>query len=243
MYNQNTERGPTSLNPVSELYHYGIKNMKWGLQRFQLGDGTWTPEGLARRREREGFGSDEDRTQNGRHTKEEIINSGNVKLVGKYRSELTTDELRTAINRIDTEKRLDSLLKDANKSLWMKRAERAAKLANVTAKTFDSVVTWSTKGNGKVLIDMLSGKTERDALVTKKIREGDLDWLDKNFNSMSVSQQKAAVDAMGNREKFKTRNWDGKKEDSGNKKSESSRQSEGWELDPKDKDDPRRWLL
>lgn len=189
MYNQNTERGPTTLNPVSELYHYGIKNMKWGLQRFQLGDGTWTPEGLARRREREGFGSDEERTQNGRHTKEEIINSGNVKLVGKYRSELTTDELRTAINRIDTERRLDSLLKDANKSLWMKRAERAAKMAQVTASTVDNVFTWATKGNGKQLIDMLSGKTESDALITKKIREGDLAWLDKNFDKMSVDRK------------------------------------------------------
>ena len=166
MIYQNKERAPTTLNPVSELYHYGIKNMKWGLQRFQLGDGTWTAEGLARRREREGFG-DEDRTQNGRHTKEEVINSGNVKLVNKYRRELTTDELRTAINRIDTERRLDSLMKDASKSLWMKRAERAAAIAKVTAGTLDNAITWATKGNGKVLIDMLNGKTERDALVAR----------------------------------------------------------------------------
>ena len=232
MIYQNKERAPTTLNPVSELYHYGIKNMKWGLQRFQLGDGTWTAEGLARRREREGFG-DEDRTQNGRHTKEEVINSGNVRMVNKYRRELTTDELRTAINRIDTERRLDSLMKDASKSLWMKRAERAAAIAKVTAGTLDNAITWATKGNGKVLIDMLNGKTERDGLVAKKIREGDLKWLDANFNTMTIPQQKAAVEAMGNREKFKTRNWNGKDNKSDDNKSKSSEPRESWEFDPK----------
>lgn len=223
------------LNPSSELYHYGIKNMKWGLQRFQLGDGTWTPEGLARRRAREGYGDDE-LTSNKKYTKEEIVNSGNVKLVGKYRKELSTDELRTAINRIDTERKLDSLLKDANKSLWMKRAERAAKLANATATTVDNVITWATKGNGKTLIDMLNGKAESDAQITKKIREGDLDWLDANFNKLSVTQQEAAVKAMSNRERFKSRDWF--KSDSKNKASER----EDWQIDP-DEEEKLKWLL
>lgn len=216
MFNQNTERGPTPFNPVSELYHYGIKNMKWGLQRFQLSDGTWTSEGLARRREREGFGGDDDRTKNGRHSKEDIINSGNVKLVSKYRSELTTEELRSAVNRIDTEKRLDSLLSDANKSVWMKRAERSVKLFGSIGTTVDNLATWATKGNGKQLMDFLSGKTANDALIASKIKSGDYEWLNTNFNRLSLSQQKAAVDALGNREKFKSKNWfkGSKKEDS-----------------------------
>lgn len=32
------------------LYHHGIFGMHWGVRRFQSKDGTWTPEGLARRR-------------------------------------------------------------------------------------------------------------------------------------------------------------------------------------------------
>ncbi len=32
----------------NELYHYGIKGMKWGIRRFQNKDGTWTSEGKAR---------------------------------------------------------------------------------------------------------------------------------------------------------------------------------------------------
>ncbi|MBR5862154.1 MAG: hypothetical protein IKZ08_02380 [Bacteroidales bacterium] len=31
-----------------ELYHYGIKNMKWGIRRYQNPDGSLTPAGRAR---------------------------------------------------------------------------------------------------------------------------------------------------------------------------------------------------
>lgn len=33
---------------MSELYHYGIKDMKWGVRRFQNPDGSLTPEGRRR---------------------------------------------------------------------------------------------------------------------------------------------------------------------------------------------------
>lgn len=39
-----------------ELYHHGIKGQKHGENRYQTKDGEWTPLGLKRRREREGFG-------------------------------------------------------------------------------------------------------------------------------------------------------------------------------------------
>lgn len=31
-----------------ELYHYGIKGMKWGVRRYQNYDGTYTQRGLKR---------------------------------------------------------------------------------------------------------------------------------------------------------------------------------------------------
>lgn len=35
--------------PSSELYHHGVKGMKWGVRRYQNKDGTYTPAGKKRR--------------------------------------------------------------------------------------------------------------------------------------------------------------------------------------------------
>lgn len=43
-----------TYSTYDQLYHSGIKGQKWGNNRYQLSDGTWTEEGLARRRAREG---------------------------------------------------------------------------------------------------------------------------------------------------------------------------------------------
>ena len=38
------------------LFHYGIEGQKWGVRRFQNEDGTWTQEGLERRKELTKYG-------------------------------------------------------------------------------------------------------------------------------------------------------------------------------------------
>lgn len=42
----------------ADIYHWGIKGQKWGTRRYQNPDGTYTEEGLARRRKQSDFAKD-----------------------------------------------------------------------------------------------------------------------------------------------------------------------------------------
>lgn len=71
-----------------ELYHWGIKGMKWGIRRFQNKDGSLTPAG----RKRYGDGSDG--------------TSGQSKTASKPKNvkDMSDEELRTKVNRLTLEK-------------------------------------------------------------------------------------------------------------------------------------------
>lgn len=70
---------------TDELYHHGIKGMKWGLRRFQNPDGSYTDAGKRRR-------SNSDR-----------------EWAAKNSSLLSDDELNKRISRLQKEKQLKDL--------------------------------------------------------------------------------------------------------------------------------------
>lgn len=157
---------------TSELAHYGIMGMKWGVRRFQ-------PYSLIPRKSGKGgkeTGEAKKASKNNvpvknvvkksrndksainklkvaidaktaRQRKEKIdkiINSGDAKLVYEHRGELSKQQLNEAIDRINTEARLNSLVSAQNPSTIKKIKDIASKLEDANSLVRTGVNTYKT---------------------------------------------------------------------------------------------------
>lgn len=98
-----------------ELYHWGIKGMKWGVRRYQNKDGTLTSEG------KKHYSQDhEDYTRV--HTKKSV-------------REMSDSELNARINRLQKEQQYERLTASPSK------LQKAIKIAGTTATALGTVMT------------------------------------------------------------------------------------------------------
>lgn len=72
------------------IAHYGVKGMKWGVRRYQNKNGSLTPAG-----------KDRERIRNEKKARNEL---------SKNRRTASLEELTKQINRLETEKKLKSLI-------------------------------------------------------------------------------------------------------------------------------------
>lgn len=93
-----------------ELYHWGIKGMKWGVRRYQNKDGSLTSAG-----------------------KKRYASSNDVR-------NMSTDELRRKVNRLTNEQRYAELTRSSSAvSRVATRVERASETAKDVNKAYKSV--------------------------------------------------------------------------------------------------------
>ncbi len=145
---------------IRELYHDGIKGMKWGIRRYQNYDGTLTEEG----RHRYNKNYDDDRTEGSLPTKDEdgnyyYTNKKGKKTLYKTRSDQLSDTELTDLNRrVQQENKLASETSDAYEYKGPK-ADQALRDASRMAKDIADALP---KGNGRVVKKNYSNLSDQE---------------------------------------------------------------------------------
>ena len=145
-----------------ELYHWGILGMKHGRRQYQNIDGTWTEEGLARRRERE------------RKTEAKIAKKA-AKLEKKTAKALAKAEKRKKISAMSDEeiqKRIDRL----------KLENEYKKLQSESNSYF--------MANGRNFIEKWMEHSDRKALNNIKMKELEVRYVESINRTKQATQQR-----------------------------------------------------
>lgn len=145
---------------IRELYHDGIKGMKWGIRRYQNYDGTLTEEG----RHRYNKNYNDDRAEGSLPTKDDdgnyyYTNKKGERTLYKTRSEQLSDTELTDLNRrVQQENKLAAETSDAYEYKGPK-ADQALRDASRMAKDIADALP---KGNGKVIKKNYSNLSDQE---------------------------------------------------------------------------------
>lgn len=108
----------------NELYHYGIKGMRWGVRRFQNKDGSYTAKGKKRYA---GKGEQEHDDYKKAHSSKSV-------------KTMSDAELRSRLNRLQMERQYSNLSKsDINRGKAF--VSKSMKVATAAATATTTVIT------------------------------------------------------------------------------------------------------
>lgn len=155
----------------TELMHHGIKGMKWGIRRFQRKDGSLTPAGKKRYSDDGDVGSDKGESTNKQTSKGSTSGSSKPKTV----SEMSDDEIRQRLNRMQLEDQYNAAMAKRNPDKYQRAKKIVADLAeqtvrNLATKTITKAIDDAFK---KKDIDSITSIADLDvsALGDKKLQQ------------------------------------------------------------------------
>lgn len=127
----------------NELQHHGVKGQKWGVRRFQNSDGSLTNEGR-RRYSSDDFKDAKKKIDKGKEVvdgatkaKKKAVEKQHEQKIKKDLSEMSDQELRDIVNRLNMEERYTQVMKSRGVEQGKSRVDKILEYAG-TALTIGS---------------------------------------------------------------------------------------------------------
>ena len=163
-----------NYNYTDELYHYGVLGMKWGVRRYRNKDGTLTSAGKKKRKEDSKETSNKRSKVSSNITKssKSALSKGNTQR-SKSLKEMSDDELKAKIERLNLENRYKELMRSSNPP---KSSEGKIFVKNILKKSGENILPqvlnyYGAKAFNSLIGEKTTVKDKDTGEVTEMLKE------------------------------------------------------------------------